>query len=72
MFESLECIADNTFDQRDFIVSQRLELMLAAVLGQRAFVLANERDQVLRKTIRHLGAEFEVPPLGESTQKQGS
>jgi hypothetical protein len=42
--EALECFADNAFDQRDFIIAQCLEFVVATILGQRTVILTDEHD----------------------------
>jgi hypothetical protein len=52
--EACERIADNRFDQSDFLVPQFLEFSFAPFFRQGSLVLADEHDQVFGKTVWHV------------------
>jgi hypothetical protein len=60
-FEAAKDIVHDFLDQGYFVVTEPLELVLAALWGQRAVVLPDEHDRVLCESIRHFNRVHDAP-----------
>jgi hypothetical protein len=53
IFKSVECLPHDSFDLRNFIVFQFLEIAVSAFFRERALVLPDEQQQIVGQPVRH-------------------